>query len=162
MSDTNPPTDPQGAFMQSLVRFDAERAVYDALELKLRDRNKTILFDALAAAGISHVIVSFDGYGDSGKIENVEAKAGDDTADLPDAQVTVAIAEWGQADAEPRSLPITDAIERMTYDFLAQTHGGWENNAGAYGDFTFDVAERSITLDYNERFESSENYQHSF
>ncbi len=70
---------------------------------KLRDRNKTVLFDALAAAGISHVIVSFDGYGDSGQIESLEAKAGDDTVDLPEAQVTVAIAEWGQADAEPRS-----------------------------------------------------------
>ena len=31
------------------------------------------------------------------------------------------------------------------------THDGWENSDGAYGDFTFDVAERTITLDYNER-----------
>jgi hypothetical protein len=162
MSDTNPPTDAQAALTQSLARFDAERAVYGALEVKLRDRNKTILFDALAAAGVSHVMVSFDGYGDSGQIESVEAKAGDDTVDLPDAEVTVAIAEWGKADAESRSLPLADMVESMTYDFLAQTHGGWENNGGAYGDFTFDVSERSIKLDYHERFESSENHQHSF
>ena len=45
---------------------------------------------------------------------------------------------------------------------LAQTHGGWENNEGAYGEFTFDVAQRTITLDYNERVETSEYSQHMF
>ena len=35
------------------------------------------MFDALAAAGITLIVVTFDGYGDSGQIENIEAKAGD-------------------------------------------------------------------------------------
>ncbi|MFX8227098.1 DUF6878 family protein, partial [Acinetobacter baumannii] len=29
-------------------------------------------------------------------------------------------------------------------------------------DFTFDVAERTIALDYNERYTASENYTHTF
>ena len=33
--------------------------------------NKTSLFDALAAAGITTVIVNFDGCGDSGQIEMI-------------------------------------------------------------------------------------------
>ena len=55
-----------------------------------------------------------------------------------------------------------DAVEALAYAFLEETHGGWENNEGAFGEFTFDVAERTITLDYNERFESSEYSQHLF
>lgn len=53
-------------------------------------------------------------------------------------------------------------IERLVYDLLTDTHCGWENNDGAYGDFTFDVAERTITLDHNERYTASEYSQHVF
>jgi hypothetical protein len=53
-------------------------------------------------------------------------------------------------------------VEALVYAFLAETHGGWENNEGAYGDFTFTVADRSIILDYNERIETSEYTQHIF
>ena len=48
------------------------------------------------------------------------------------------------------------------YDFLAQTHSGWEDNEGAFGEFTFDIAARTITLDYNERYIESANDQHVF
>ena len=57
---------------------------------------------------------------------------------------------------------VRDAIETLAYDFLGQTHGGWENSDGAYGDFTFDVADRTITLDYNERHMESDYSQHVF
>lgn len=60
------------------------------------------------------------------------------------------------------SEPLAEAIETLAYAFLESTHGGWENNGGAYGEFDFDVAAGTITLDYNERFESSENYTHEF
>ncbi len=39
-------------------------------------------------------------------------------------------------------MSVRDAIERLAYDFLEETHDGWENSDGAYGDFIFDVAER--------------------
>ena len=35
---------------------------------------------------------------------------------------------------------------------LEQEQGGWENNDGAFGEFTFDVAERTIELEFNGRF----------
>jgi len=37
-----------------------------------------------------------------------------------------------------------------------------QGSDGAYGDFTFDVAERTITVDYNERYMQSEYSQHVF
>lgn len=124
--------------------------------------NKAVLFDALSAAGITSVIVSFDSYGDSGQIESVEAKAGDESVELPDERIEIVDPIWGSSEIERQTHTIGEAIEHMAYAFLRQTHVGWENNDGAYGDFTFDVAERTITLDYNERYTSSENYIDEF
>ena len=105
---------------------------------------------------------SFDGYGDSGQIENVEAKVGEDLVALPSGEVEIASAVWDQAEPERTAMTVHDAIERLVFDFLGMTHDGWENSDGAYGDFTFDVAERTITLDYNERYMQSEYSQHIF
>ena len=71
-------------------------------------------------------------------------------------------AVWGHAEPERTVMSIRDAIERLAYDFLEETHDGWENSDGAYGDFIFDVAERTITLDYNERHMESDYSQHVF
>ena len=59
-------------------------------------------------------------------------------------------------------MSVRDAIERWPTIFSSETHDGWENSDGAYGDFTFDVAERTITLDYNERHMESDYSQHVF
>ena len=124
--------------------------------------NKTALFDALADANITSVVVTFDGYGDSGQIENIEAKAHDEIVPLPIATIEIARPVWGSNDIDRQSLSIHDAIEALVYSFLGQTHDGWENSDGAYGDFTFDVVVRTITLDYNERHMESDYSQHVF
>src|SRR5208282_4394248 len=114
--------------------------------------NKAALFDALASAGITSVSVKFDGYGDSGQIEQIEARAGDALAELPADQIEFVEPVYGDPEEVERSThTVTDAIETLVYAFLEQTHGSWEDNDGAYGDFTFDVGNRTITLDYNGR-----------
>lgn len=128
----------------------------------IRPENKAALFDALAEAGITAVEVTFDGYGDSGQIEDIAARAGDKHVALPAVSVEVAHAEWGSPDIVRVTHPMRQAIEQLAYDFLRETHSGWENKEGAYGDFYFDVAERTITLNYNERIETSEYTQHVF
>ncbi len=128
----------------------------------VRAGNKTALFDALAAAAITKVVVHFDGYGDSGQIEDIAAYAGDADANIPADPIEIARPRWGEGEADRDSCSLRDAIEALSYDALEETHGGWENNEGAYGDFTFDVASRTITLDYNERYETSEYTQHIF
>jgi len=70
--------------------------------------------------------------------------------------------EYGSLEIVREVFTVKEAIERLAYDFLEETHGGWENNEGAYGDFLFDVTERTITLNYNERIETSEYTQHVF
>jgi hypothetical protein len=156
---TNPP-DTNSA--DATPDWEAKRAAQDRLHADLQPLNKTALFDALAAAGVTHVILTFDGYGDSGQIENVEAKAGDTLVAMPEGTVEIAEAVWGKPEPARTAVSIADVIERLVYDLLTETHCGWENNDGAYGDFTFNVAERTITLDYNERYTASEYSQHVF
>jgi hypothetical protein len=142
--------------------WGAKRAAQDRLHAELQPRNKAALFDALAAADVTHVVVSFDGYGDSGQIENIEVKSGDATVAMPVGEVEIARAVWDQTEPDRSLVSIADAIERLVYDLLEQTHCGWEDNDGAYGDFTFDVVARTITLDYNERYTASDYSQHVF
>jgi hypothetical protein len=125
---------------------------------------KSAVFDALAAAALTIVTVTFNGYGDSGQIETIEAKIGEESAALPSAAAHIHIPAEGPVDSgfEHADLSIRDAIEELAFDFLSATHSGWENNEGADGDFTFDVAERTITLDYNEHYIETEHSRHIF
>jgi hypothetical protein len=118
---------------------------------ELLPTNKKALFDALDAAGITTVVVSFDGCGDSGQIEAIDAKAGDSVIPLPSVQIEIGAAVWGSAKIDRQIRSVAEAIETLAYDVLSQSCGGWENNDGAYGEFIFDVAGRTITLDFNER-----------
>ena len=124
--------------------------------------NKAAVFDALAAAGITSVVVTFDGVGDSGQIESIDARTGDAAAALPICDIEIATPAWDGSELHRRTLPLGEAIEQLAYAFLEETHGGWENNEGAFGEFTFDVVERTIRLDYNERIESSEYSGHEW
>ena len=128
MSNTEPtdvsvsPSDPWQQQERELARITKEVLL----------ANKTALFDALAAAGITTVIVNFDGCGDSGQIEMIEVKAGDDVIPLPQVLIEIASAVWGSATIDRRTQPVREAIETLVYDVLNQTYGGWENNDGAY------------------------------
>lgn len=160
MSDTAPKTATAPAF--DYAAWEARRARENALAAEALPLNKAALFDVLAAADICDVTVSFDGYGDSGQIESVTASNGTQEVKLPDGTIDILHVQWGMEAFKPVSLTIEAALERLAYDFLSQTHCGWENNDGAYGEFTFDVAERSISLDYNERYTATEAYSHAW
>ena len=134
----------------------------DRLAGEVLDENKTAVFGALSQAAIATVTVHFDGYGDSGQIEAIEAQAAGAAVPLPEVTIEVASPLWDGSAVQRTRLTIREAIERLAYDFLEQTHGGWENNDGAFGDFSFGVADRTITLEYNERFTDIEFFEHSW
>ena len=140
----------------------AAQAEQAAREAQLRPANKDRLFDALTAAGISHVTVTFDGEGDSGQIERIDIGAREGTTPPPLDRIEVACTTWENPKIERQTQTVEEAVETLVYDLLRQTHCGWEINDGAYGEFAFDVAERTIKLDYNERYTSSEHYSHEF
>jgi len=70
------------------------------------------LFDALAAAGVTLIVVTFDGYGDSGQIENIEVKAGGAVVAMPVDEVQIAEAIWDQPEPNRSTVSIADAIDR--------------------------------------------------
>ena len=148
--------------VQDTNDWEQNRVAHERLVAALRPRNKAMVFDALAVAGITIVTVSFDGYGDSGQIESIEAQAGSQVVDLPQAKLEINAPIWGKSEPEKEVVSVAVAIERLVYDYLSDAHGGWENNEGAYGEFTFDVGEKTISLDYNERFMSTEHYSYEF
>lgn len=124
--------------------------------------NKTALFDALATARIDTVEVTFNGYADEGQIDGAVADGEGAETDLHSINVEIARVERGDRIVTRQTLSVKDAIEKLVYDLLEQTYSGWEDNQGAYGDFLFDVTERTITFNFNERIETSELTQHVF
>jgi hypothetical protein len=120
------------------------------------------LFGALAGARIDTVEVTFNGYADEGQIDGAVADGEGVGTDLPGIHVEIARVECGKQIVTRQILSVKDVIENLVYGFLEQTYSGWENNHGAYGDILFDVAERMITLNFNERIETSEMTQHVF
>ena len=75
-----PPMAPPTVDMSQIFAAYAARA---ARIEALRPGNKDRLFDGLTAAGITHVTVTFDGTGDSGKIESIGAWSGETAVEFP-------------------------------------------------------------------------------
>ena len=156
MTDQVASSDNQSGFEAYMAQMrDHQRRIANA-----RPANKEALFTALAAAGIATVRVTFDGCGDSGQIESLTAHAGDVAKALPEVTVQFVVLQQGGDDIDCRSITLAEAIEHLVYDVLEEKHPGWENDDGAFGEFTFDVASRSITLDYNERHMETDYHQH--
>ena len=143
-------------------QYLAQERAYAERNEALRPANKTALFNALARAGITSVLVRFDGEGDSGQIEEIDALCGEAPAELPSDEIEIAEPVWSSPEIKHVSLSVRDAIETLAFNLLEETHGGWEDGDGAYGDFTFDVTERTITLAYNERRVETDYSEHVF
>jgi hypothetical protein len=124
--------------------------------------NKTAVFDALLAAGIKTITVNFNGESDSGQIEEVVAYSNEGPGQIPATSIQFRFMSWGITEPTPRDLPLSEAIEDLCYDYLSQEHDGWENNDGAFGDFTFHVEDRRIELAFNARYSDFVSHGHTF
>lgn len=124
--------------------------------------NKAAVFDALSAAGVTSVTVSFDGEGDSGQIEDIRADTNGKPYELPEKQIDIQRVGWGIGKSDTQQTTLHDAIEQLCYDYLSQEHEGWGNDDGAFGEFTFEVAGRTIALEFNGRFSDFTTSSHTF
>ncbi len=124
--------------------------------------NKVAIFDALAAAGITEVLVEFDGEGDQGQIEMLTVIRNGEPVAMPEATVTLRQASWGNSEPDVSECALREGIETLCYDFLEEEHGGWENNDGAFGEFHFDVEERTVHLAFSARYSDTLTSDHTF
>lgn len=125
-------------------------------------KNKAAVMDALAAAGITSVEVEFDGNSDQGQIESIAARASEATVQLPATPIVMLDADENDTTPSEHEMPLEEAIESLCYHYLGGEYAGWETNEGAYGTFRFAVAERSISLDFTQRFIGEEEYNQKF
>jgi len=152
------------------ARIGEQTAKRQALVAQASPFNKAAIFAALKAAGLSRAVVTFDGSGDSGQLEDSWAEIGEineDTrwnnegrADIPDVKVTIKVHN-GKYEAEDMALveketTLQEALQDMAWEIIEAHHGGWENNEGAYGELTFEVETDAIDYTHNTRIESVE------
>jgi hypothetical protein len=143
--------------------YEAKCATAARLGAEVLPHNKQVLFDALAAAGINIVTIAFDGSGDSGQFEEpVGYDAESREIAIPTGIITVKSVDFDTGTVSERTTTVGDYIETLACDFLEGTHDGWENGEGAHGEFSFALTERTITLDYNERYIESTHHEHEF
>jgi hypothetical protein len=117
----------------------------------IRAHNKDLLFFALAEAGIHSVTIDYDGSGDSGQIESIEAwNAAKEKIQLP--TIRKVRLSSGSRDYPYTEMNLEAAVEQLAYDYLEDKHPGWEINDGAFGTFVFNVPDRTITLEHRARF----------
>jgi hypothetical protein len=142
--------------------FNRKLKQHRAAVSEVNAQNKAAVFEVLSAAGITRIDVTFDGEGDSGQIQEVAAFSGETSDELPTTVVTLASTQWGADDTTTREMPLPEAVEELCYGYLEQKHDGWENNDGAFGEFTFDVGERNIALEFHARYTDTLTSHHTF
>lgn len=157
MTDTDQPDEQPAAKQDWAARANA----YAARKQSIFPENRAALFDALERHGVETVTMSFDGYGDSGQIDDICVTAGT-PHDLAAIEIEQKKADWHNETVETVTAALRTVIEDFGYAVLEDTHCGWENNDGGYGEFVFDVGARTITLDFYERYVSTENHWHEF
>ncbi len=116
--------------MSTSASFDAyaaRHAAIAALEAELLPGNKAVLLAALTRASIISVMTTFDGSGDSGQIEQIDAfGVGDAIVPLPETAIVFKEIMSEDLAIVSRTRSIREAIEIMAYDLLEKTHDGWD------------------------------------
>jgi len=120
-------------------------------------------------AGITSVEVHYDGYGDSGQIEDVLLFKGDkqlkeeEVASLGLPTSTIQEYNYNAKNDENRYVTkectLVTKIEDCAYDFLP---GGWEINEGSFGDLKINTETAKATLEHNYRIQETEYSEEEF
>jgi hypothetical protein len=114
---------------------------------------KAAVITPLKEAGIASVTITFDGYGDSGAIEETDyTNIAGETCDCPEVELEIAPEQDHLPCLAQSSVALSQALEDLAYLALEQHHPGWEINEGSNGTLTVDVGEASFTLECEVRF----------
>ncbi len=100
--------------------------------------DRKVILEILRQAGIARVEARYDGYGDSGNIEDVTF--------------------------EPAGVQLAAGPLEELKDFLwavpYELHPGFEINEGGYGEVTWDLVADRIDVSHNERFTDTNHHEH--
>lgn len=122
--------------------------------------NCRLVFDYVQRRKIKEIEVYFDGSGDSGQVDDIRVKP-DTQRDILKEIIPFSLLDdgstWCEETKSWKSHPnkegtLEELLEQIMYDNLSKNDcGGWEINEGSYGNLTFDVPRRKVSLDFNQR-----------
>lgn len=128
--------------------------------------SKDLLFDLFKKNKIKSVTVNFDGSGDSGQIDYIGINGKMDHP-LLKQELVGTIRSNGRRFNGTTFVPIIEeaknveeVIESVCYETLETVASGWENNDGASGTFMFDMKNRKIHLEFNQRYTEVETTEY--
>lgn len=118
--------------------------------------NLSRVLPVLRENNVVEVVVEFDGYGDSGSIQSVtydanELDGGAVHVEFSGVESVFQGGKWERMRRDKR-MTLDDAIEALTYDYLAETNVNWYDNDGGYGELIIDVIGGTVSLEVNTRF----------
>ena len=113
------------------------------------------------ASNYAQIVVTFDGCGDSGQIEDMDFQFNDSMPPKHPATLSIGVFDvqegfehhegrW-QPIIKQKELTLADALELITYDILNENIPGWEINEGTSGTINYDIATGVIRCEFNER-----------
>lgn len=131
---------------------DLSHGYYDQLVSERRKRiesSKLVLIKSLSTAGVARLVVKYDGEGDSGQVESIDA------LDAERKSVDIhgpSFIEIGKDENRREYSNLAGFVESFFWDLLGSYHDGFENNDGGFGEVIIDVTAGTVTLDHYDRF----------
>jgi hypothetical protein len=94
---------------ENIMDYKEQVQVFAQQEAHVRTVNNKTLFTALSAAGITRIIVTFDGHGDSRQIDEMTPYAGDIQIPLPEITIAVSKPQFDHAAHSTEEQALSDA-----------------------------------------------------
>jgi len=151
------------AYQAALDDFASRQAERPArADAELQHRKHAVIVP-LRQAGIARLEIRFDGYGDSGAIEEIVClDAAGQVLACPEIAIEIAPGDSSDECGEVRHELLRGALESLGYLALERHHPGWELNDGAAGELVIDVAAASFTLECSLRYTATEDHSTKF
>ena len=108
-----------------------------------KQQQRTTLRNELCKLGIASVQAEYDGYGDSGNVEDVSLTP---APTVDETKETVRLLE--------------SILSDFIWMFAYGLHPGFENNEGGWGAFEWDLAADKINLSHHDRYVEHDTTEH--
>jgi hypothetical protein len=124
--------------MTQVTDFYAQMLESQGRAAEQRVETRAALLTELRALGVTSIEVQYEGYGDSGNVEDVVVTP--DTISL-----TEDLRRW---------------VEDFGWDFAYALSPGFENNEGGYGELTWSLEADKINVSHSNRYVETNTTEH--
>lgn len=114
------------------------------------EQDKTTLLTQLNLLGAKRVVVTFQGGGDEGQIDEVYMIDNNEAyIDIPDDMIAWTTLTYGNQQSEQKQTKLVDALEDLCSRALDNTGLDWYNNDGGQGNLVIDLKESPPKIKLN-------------